>query len=94
MNYDREISLNCQIIGKIGEKKIYFIIFQKLRRSVNCPLCGSANTRKKFTVARFDPPFDVFECGDCLFQFRDLSAADASCTEGCTDGDGWDVGDG
>lgn len=44
---------------------------------MNCPLCNSVKIRKKFTIDRFDPAFDVFECGECLFQFRDLSASEA-----------------
>ncbi len=44
---------------------------------MDCKLCGSPGAALKFTVRRFDPPFDVYECPRCGFRFRDLSASEA-----------------
>lgn len=44
---------------------------------MKCKLCGREGAAKKFTVGRFDPPFDVYECPHCRFQFRDIGAEEA-----------------
>jgi len=42
-----------------------------------CPLCGAGDTVFKYRIARFTPPFDIYECRACRFQFRDRTGLDA-----------------
>src|SRR5208337_985422 len=36
-----------------------------------CKICGSGSVGKKYSILRFDPPFDIFECGRCGFLFQE-----------------------
>ena len=44
---------------------------------MRCPLCGSEKGRIKYRIERFDPQFDIRECGVCRFQYRDLNGVSA-----------------
>lgn len=44
---------------------------------MQCKLCLSDNLRKKFTIKNFDVNFDIMECMECGFQFRDISENEA-----------------
>lgn len=50
------------------------------RVPASCRLCGSRRVAKKFTIPRRadnHKAFDIFECAECAFQFRDIPERDA-----------------
>ncbi len=44
---------------------------------MRCKLCGSTLIKDKFTIKKFNPNFDIFECTECGFQFRDINDSEA-----------------
>ena len=45
---------------------------------MKCRLCKSADVFLKWTIIRFDPSFDIYQCRDCGFQFQNISEESAS----------------
>lgn len=39
---------------------------------MNCKLCLNPHTELKYSVTAFDPPFDVYHCPVCGFQFQNI----------------------
>jgi 2-polyprenyl-3-methyl-5-hydroxy-6-metoxy-1,4-benzoquinol methylase len=38
-----------------------------------CKLCGSGKIKIKYHIKQFKPSFDIYECGDCGFQYQEMS---------------------
>ncbi len=44
----------------------------------HCPLCGSGDIGKKYSIDRYTPPFDIDACGVCGFQFMNPRFTDSA----------------
>ncbi len=44
---------------------------------MTCRLCGCEHMQLKYTITRFDSPFDVYLCPDCAFEQQDIAESEA-----------------